>query len=236
MNLRTLKDTPPWDWPKGTEKTLLAILRDDRSLESDLLLATGLAGDFTAINDELVDALLSILRSGDRPERYAVGRRSPWAGARACGHGGFRGCRGPPDLGTHVPQDPGGAVHALHGRQRPHGRAAADPGGLGARPPGLAPGCDPRRLLERRRRLEAHRCLLHALRSWIRCADSRSARQREPRYPLRRGHCGRQLGGGRRLGARRRPRHLTENRQVPAAGRDRRRRQHPSPRRARAPR
>jgi len=68
MNLRTLKDTPPWDWPKGTEKTLLDILRDDRSLESDLLLATELAGDFTVINDELVDALLSILRRGDRPE------------------------------------------------------------------------------------------------------------------------------------------------------------------------
>jgi hypothetical protein len=68
MNLRTLTDTPPGDWPKGTEKTLLDILRDDRSLESDLLLATELAGDFTVINDELVDALLSILRSGDRPE------------------------------------------------------------------------------------------------------------------------------------------------------------------------
>jgi hypothetical protein len=37
-------------------------------LESDLLLATELAGNFTAINDELVDALLSILRSGDRSE------------------------------------------------------------------------------------------------------------------------------------------------------------------------
>ena len=68
MNLRTLKDTPPWDWPGGTGKTLLDILRDDRPSESDLLLATELAGDFTVINDELVDALLSILRSGDRPE------------------------------------------------------------------------------------------------------------------------------------------------------------------------
>ena len=68
MNLRTLKDTPPWDWPEGTRKTLLDILRDDRPSESDLLLATELAGDFTVINDELVDALLSILRSGDRPE------------------------------------------------------------------------------------------------------------------------------------------------------------------------
>jgi len=68
MNLRTLKDTPPWDWPKGTGKTLLDILRDDRPSESDLLLATELAGDFTVINAELVDALLSILRSGDKPE------------------------------------------------------------------------------------------------------------------------------------------------------------------------
>jgi hypothetical protein len=54
MNLRTLKDTPPWDWPGGTGKTLLDILRDDRPSESDLLLATELAGDFTVINDELV--------------------------------------------------------------------------------------------------------------------------------------------------------------------------------------
>ena len=68
MNLRTLKDTPPWDWPEGTGKTLLDILRDDRPSESDLLLASELAGDLTVINDELVDALLSILRSGDKPE------------------------------------------------------------------------------------------------------------------------------------------------------------------------
>ena len=69
MSLKTLKDTPPWDWPNGTGKMLLDILRDDRSSASDLLLATELAGDFTVINDELVDALLSILRSGDKSEK-----------------------------------------------------------------------------------------------------------------------------------------------------------------------
>lgn len=68
MNLTTLKDTPPWEWPEGTAETLLGILRDHRSSESDLLLATELAGDFTIVNDELVDALLSILRSRDKPE------------------------------------------------------------------------------------------------------------------------------------------------------------------------
>lgn len=73
MNLKTLKDTPPWGWPEGTGKALLGILRDDRPSESDLLLATELAGDFTVINDELADALLSILRSGDRPEEVRGG-------------------------------------------------------------------------------------------------------------------------------------------------------------------
>ena len=69
MNLKALKDTPPWDWPEGTGKVLLDILRTDRPPESDLLLAAELAGDFTVINDELVDALLSILRSGDKSEK-----------------------------------------------------------------------------------------------------------------------------------------------------------------------
>ncbi len=85
MNLRILKDTPPWGWPdrlrqgyggppklhakaEGTGKMLLDILRDDQASESDLLLATELAGDFTVINDALVDVLLSVLRSGDKSE------------------------------------------------------------------------------------------------------------------------------------------------------------------------
>jgi hypothetical protein len=68
MNLTILKDTPPWEWPEGTAATLLDILRGDRRSASDLLLAAELAGDFTVINAELVDALLSILRSSDKPE------------------------------------------------------------------------------------------------------------------------------------------------------------------------
>ena len=68
MNLTILKDTPPWEWPEGTAATLLDILRGGRRSASDLLLAAELAGDFTVINAELVDALLSIRRSGDKPE------------------------------------------------------------------------------------------------------------------------------------------------------------------------
>jgi hypothetical protein len=67
MNLTTLKETPPWEWPEGAAATLLDILRGDRGSGSDLLLAAELAGNVTVINAELVDALLSLLRSGDKP-------------------------------------------------------------------------------------------------------------------------------------------------------------------------
>jgi hypothetical protein len=68
MDLKTLKDSPPWDWPTGTRKLLLDILRDDHSAETDRLVATQLAGDFTVISDEVAEALLSILRRSDLSE------------------------------------------------------------------------------------------------------------------------------------------------------------------------
>jgi hypothetical protein len=68
MNLTTLRDTPPWQWPQGAAAALLGVLRADQTPAPDLLLAAELAGDFTVINDELADALLSILRRGDQPE------------------------------------------------------------------------------------------------------------------------------------------------------------------------
>ena len=69
MDLKTLKHTPPWDWPEGAGMMFLEILTDDQADESDRLLAAELAGGFTVINDELAEALLSILCSGGEPER-----------------------------------------------------------------------------------------------------------------------------------------------------------------------
>src|ERR1022692_1696893 len=68
MDLKTLRDTPPWEWPKGAGKRFLAILRDPHADAADRLLAAGLAGDFTVINDPLAGALLSILGSAAEPE------------------------------------------------------------------------------------------------------------------------------------------------------------------------
>ena len=68
MDLKTLKKTPPWDWPEGTGEMLLGILGDNQAAESERLLAVELAGDFTVVGDDIVDALLSILRNGEEPE------------------------------------------------------------------------------------------------------------------------------------------------------------------------
>src|SRR4030095_12667173 len=65
MDLKALKDTPPWDWPTGTRKQVLEILRDAGAAEADRLLATQLAGDFTVISDDVAEALLSILRRSE---------------------------------------------------------------------------------------------------------------------------------------------------------------------------
>jgi hypothetical protein len=68
MSLNTLKDVPPWEWPEDAGTMLLSVLRDDGAEQSDLLLAVELAGDLVVINDELVEALLSVLRSADKSE------------------------------------------------------------------------------------------------------------------------------------------------------------------------
>jgi hypothetical protein len=68
LDLNALKDMPPWEWPEGAAKTFLDTLRDKQAPEEDRLLAAELGGDFTVINDELVDALLAVVRSGDESE------------------------------------------------------------------------------------------------------------------------------------------------------------------------
>ena len=69
MDLKTLLDTPPWDWPRDAGRTFWRILVDQRANESDRLVAAELAGDFTVINDDLADTLLTIAGSADEPEQ-----------------------------------------------------------------------------------------------------------------------------------------------------------------------
>jgi len=68
MDLKILRETPPWDWPKDTGKRLADILQDRGADGDERLLAAELAGDFTVIDDTLIGTLLSILRSADESE------------------------------------------------------------------------------------------------------------------------------------------------------------------------
>ena len=69
MDVKALSEIPAWEWPEGAGKEFLDILRDARAAEGDRLVAAELAGDSTVINDELVDALLAIVGSGDESEK-----------------------------------------------------------------------------------------------------------------------------------------------------------------------
>jgi hypothetical protein len=68
MDLNELKDTPPWEWPRGVEHKFRAVLRDPQADANDRLLAVELAGDLTVMNDALADALLLIVGSAEESE------------------------------------------------------------------------------------------------------------------------------------------------------------------------
>lgn len=68
MDLKLLKETPPWEWPESAGKILLEMLAEGQTDASDRIVAAELAGDLTVMNDEIVDALLYILQGNDESE------------------------------------------------------------------------------------------------------------------------------------------------------------------------
>jgi hypothetical protein len=68
MNLKSLLETPPWDWPRDTGKILRKTLLDRRAPESDRLIAAELSGDLVVIDDEMVEAILTVVCSAAEPE------------------------------------------------------------------------------------------------------------------------------------------------------------------------
>ena len=69
MDLNILKETPPWEWPKGTAEILMKIVQDRGRSASDRVIAAGLAVDYTVASDQMADVLLSIVRDAGEPER-----------------------------------------------------------------------------------------------------------------------------------------------------------------------
>jgi len=69
MDLKTLENTPPWEWPEDAAQYFLKIIGDDQAGESDRCLAAELAGDYTVINDEIAHALLLITGNPHESEK-----------------------------------------------------------------------------------------------------------------------------------------------------------------------
>ena len=68
MNLKTLEDTPPWEWPQEAHQILLRYLNDQQAGEKDRCLAAALAGDYVVINDPLASKLLAIAHDSTESE------------------------------------------------------------------------------------------------------------------------------------------------------------------------
>jgi hypothetical protein len=69
MDVKTLRDTPPWEWPEDAKETIHRLLLDHRADQSDRLLAAQLAGENVVIDDEMAGSLLAILGNSEEPER-----------------------------------------------------------------------------------------------------------------------------------------------------------------------
>jgi len=68
VDLKTLIDTPPWDWPREAGDMFQMILNDSRGQLSDRLTAAELAGSSTVINDDLAGVLMAIIGNAEEPE------------------------------------------------------------------------------------------------------------------------------------------------------------------------
>ena len=68
MDLKTLQNTPPWEWPSDAGKTFQKILADRRAAESDRLIAAELAGDLVVMNNQLADSLMAVIGRTGEPE------------------------------------------------------------------------------------------------------------------------------------------------------------------------
>ncbi len=68
MNLKKIYDMAPWDWPEEAAGIFLDVLNDPAADPTDRLLATEMAGDMVAINDELAETLLTVVGNNDEVE------------------------------------------------------------------------------------------------------------------------------------------------------------------------
>jgi hypothetical protein len=79
MDLKTVRETPPWDWPEGTGKRLGDMLRDRGAGGDARLLAVELAGDLTVIGERSSASFYPSSVAATSRRACGTGRRPPWA-------------------------------------------------------------------------------------------------------------------------------------------------------------
>jgi hypothetical protein len=70
MDIHSLNETAPWEWPEEAGEIILDVLKNKNAGEDDRILAAELAGDESAMNDEMAVLLLSLI--GDENENESV--------------------------------------------------------------------------------------------------------------------------------------------------------------------
>lgn len=69
MDFKTLQQTPPWEWPPEASQMIHSVLGDSSASLEDRSSAALLAGDCVVIDELLIQALLSVLRSAKEDEK-----------------------------------------------------------------------------------------------------------------------------------------------------------------------
>lgn len=65
MNLKKLKNIPPWDWPAGASTLVIDTLTNRTASNANRLLAADLAGEYSILSEEIAAALLTVVESKD---------------------------------------------------------------------------------------------------------------------------------------------------------------------------
>ena len=68
MNLKKLKDIPPWDWPADASALVINTLTNRKASNADRLLAADLAGEYTILSEEIAFALLTVVDTNEESD------------------------------------------------------------------------------------------------------------------------------------------------------------------------
>jgi hypothetical protein len=67
MDIQTLNNIPPWEWPENADEIIFKVLPDKNAPVSDRVLAAILAGNSVVMNDKIGTLLLAVIQDNDEP-------------------------------------------------------------------------------------------------------------------------------------------------------------------------